>query len=185
MSRKKILIPLAKGFEEIEAVTLIDVLRRADMEVVVAGVKKKQVEGSNGITIKANAIVADMKSDDFDMIVLPGGWDGTHALAEDEDVQRLLKEMKAKNKMIGAICAAPFALNKAGVLNENYTCYPSVENEIRLEGYISDKKVVIDGNVMTSRGPATAMCFAIAIAEKLQGPETAQSLREGLLADFC
>jgi len=181
----KVLIPLAKGFEEIEAVSLIDVLRRAEIEVVVAGVKKKQVEGANGITIKADAIVADMKSDDFDMIVLPGGWDGTHALADDEDVQRLLKEMKAKDKMIGAICAAPYALNKAGVLSPNYTCYPSVENDIRLDGYSSDKKVVIDGKVMTSRGPATAICFAIAIAEKLKGAETAQALREGLLADFC
>ena len=181
----KVLIPLAKGFEEIEAVSLIDVLRRAEIEVTVAGIKKKQVEGANGITIKADAIIADMKSDDFDMIVLPGGWDGTYALADDEDVQRLLKEMKAKDKMIGAICAAPFALNKAGVLNKNYTCYPSVENEIRLEGYSADKKVVIDGKVMTSRGPATAICFAIAIVEQLKGAEMASALREGLLADFC
>ena len=181
----KILIPLAKGFEEIEAVSLIDILRRAEMEVVVAGVSKKLILGANGITIQADAVIADMKSDDFDMIVLPGGWDGTHALADDADVQRLLQEMKAKDKMIGAICAAPFALNKAGVLSQNYTCYPSIEEQIRLDGYISDKKVVIDGNVMTSRGPATAICFAIAIAEKLKGPETAQALREGLLADFC
>ena len=185
MSKIKVLIPLAKGFEEIEAVSLIDVLRRAEIEVTVAGVGKKLVLGANGITIQADAVVADMKSDSFDMIVLPGGWDGTYALADDADVQRLLKEMKAKDKMIGAICAAPFALNKAGVLSENYTCYPSVENEIRQEGYTSDKKVVIDGKVMTSRGPATAICFAIAIVEELKGAEMAQALRKGLLADFC
>ena len=181
----KILIPLAKGFEEIEAVSLIDVLRRADMEVVVAGVGKKLILGANGITIQADAVIADVKSDSFDMMVLPGGWDGTYALADDVDVQRLLQEMKSNDKMIGAICAAPYALNKAGVLNQNYTCYPSVEEHIRLEGYRSDKKVVIDGNVMTSRGPATAICFAISIVETLKGAETAQALREGLLADFC
>jgi len=181
----KVLIPLAKGFEEIEAVSLIDVLRRGDIKVTVAGVGKKLIFGANGITIQADAVVADMKSDDFDMIVLPGGWDGTHALADDEDVQRLLKEMKAKDKMIGAICAAPFALNKAGVLNKNYTCYPSVEEEIRLDGYSYDKKVITDGNVMTSRGPATAICFAIAIVEKLKGSDMADMLKEGLLADFC
>ena len=181
----RILIPLAKGFEEIEAVSLIDVLRRAEIEVTIAGVGEKLALGAQGISIQTDAVIADVKSDDFDMIVLPGGWDGTHTLANDADVQRLLQEMKAKDKMIGAICAAPFALNKAGVLNQNYTCYPSIENEIRLEGYSADQKVVIDGNVMTSQGPATAMCFALTIVEKLKGAETAQALREGLLANFC
>jgi len=181
----RILIPLAKGFEEIEAVSLIDVLRRAEIEVTIAGVGEKLALGAQGISIQTDAVIADVKSDDFDMIVLPGGWDGTHTLANDADVQRLLQEMKAKDKMIGAICAAPFALNKAGVLNQNYTCYPSIENEIRLEGYSADQKVVIDGNVMTSQGPATAMCFALTIVEKLKGFEVAQALRKDLLADLC
>jgi len=180
-----ILVPLAKGFEEIEAVSIIDILRRAELNVVVAGVEKKLILGANGITIQADAVVADIKSDDLQMIVLPGGWDGTNILAEDADVQRLLKEMKEKNKMIGAICAAPFALNKAGVLSQNYTCYPSVEEDIRVDGYSSDKKVVKDGNVMTSRGPATAICFALAIVKELKGDEMFNVLKEGILADFC
>lgn len=180
-----ILVPLAKGFEEIEAVSIIDILRRAELNVVVAGVGKKLILGANGITIQADAVVADIKSDDLQMIVLPGGWDGTNILAEDADVQRLLKEMKEKNKMIGAICAAPFALNKAGVLSQNYTCYPSVEEDIRVDGYSSDKKVVKDGNVMTSRGPATAICFALAIVKELKGDEMFNVLKEGILADFC
>ena len=124
--------------------------------------------------------------DMIDMIVLPGGWDGTYALADDENVQNFLKEMDAKGKQIGAICAAPFALNKAGVLKQNYTCYPSVEKEIREEGYMSDKSMVIeDENIMTSRGPATAICFALEIVKKLKGETIYQNVKSGVLANYC
>jgi len=181
----KILIPLAKGFEEIEAVALIDVLRRAELNVVVAGIGTTKVSGAHNIEIHCECLVSEVKSDDLEMILLPGGWDGTYALAEDKNIQRLLQEMDAKNKLIGAICAAPYALNKAGVLKHNYTCYPSVENEIRLEGYTEDKSVVTDGNIMTSRGPGTALCFALAIVEKFKGKEAAQALKKGMLLDFC
>jgi len=119
------------------------------------------------------------------MIVLPGGWDGTYALADDANVQNILKEMDAKGKDIGAICAAPFALNKAGVLKQNFTCYPSVEEQIREDGYTSSQKVVQDTNVMTSRGPATAICFALEIVKKLKGEKMYSMLKDGLLADFC
>jgi len=185
--RKKVLVPLAKGFEEIEAVSIIDVLRRAEVEVIVAALNDEMlVQGANGITLKADARVADFSADALDMVVLPGGWDGTHALADDENVQNLLREMDAKGKNIGAICAAPFALNKAGVLKENYTCYPSVEEQIKKEGYQGDKTMVVeDANVMTSRGPATALCFALEIVKKLEGQEKYNALREGLLASYC
>ena len=94
--------------------------------------------------------------------------------------------MDAKGKNIGAICAAPFALNKAGVLKEKYTCYPSVEEQIREEGYQGDRAMVVeDANVMTSRGPATALCFALEIVKKLEGDEKYNALREGLLATYC
>jgi len=179
-----VLIPLAKGFEEIEAVTLIDILRRAEIEVVVAGVGKKMISGAHNILVQADALVCNVKSDDLEMIVLPGGWDGTYGLADDADVQRLLQEMDAQGKVIGAICAAPYALNKAGVLKENYTCYPSVEKEIREEGYTSKMNIVTDGNVMTSRGPGTAMEFALAIVQKLKGKEQAQALKNGMLIQF-
>jgi len=147
----KVCVPLAKGFEELEAVALIDVMR----------------------------------ADELDMIVLPGGWEGTHVLAENERVQELLKQMKAKEKIVGAICAAPFALKEAGVLGSKYTCYPSVEEQIGKEGYTDSSKVVIDGNVMTSRGPGTALCFGLEIVRRLVGEETYLSLKEGLLADYC
>jgi len=183
----RVLVPLAVGFEEIEAVSIIDVLRRAEVEVLVASLGENMlVKGANGITVQADLHVKSVSADELDMIVLPGGWGGTNALAEDENVQGLLREMDAKGKNIGAICAAPFALNKAGVLKEKYTCYPSVEKEIRQEGYMGDaQQVVEDANVMTSRGPGTAICFGLAIARKLKGEDTYNALKEGLLATYC
>ncbi|MEA1920318.1 MAG: DJ-1 family glyoxalase III [Campylobacterota bacterium] len=183
----KVLVPIAKGFEEIEAVALIDVMRRAGIEVLVASLNDhEEVEGANGITIKTDLHVKIVKSDELDMIVLPGGWDGTYALAEDATVKRLLQEMDAKGKNIGAICAAPYALHKAGVLKENFTCYPSAEEQIRLNGFQGDKaQVVFDGNVMTSRGPGTSICFGLQIVKKLVGDETYLALKEGLLATYC
>ena len=94
--------------------------------------------------------------------------------------------MDAKGKQIAAICAAPFALNKAGVLKQNYTCYPSVEEQIREKGYQGDSSMVVeDDNVMTSRGPATAICFALEIVKKLKGEKTFNALKSGLLATYC
>ena len=183
----KVLVPLAAGFEETEAVSIIDVLRRAEIEVLVASLNDNMlVKGANNIVIQTDLHVKDVRADELDMVVLPGGWGGTHALAEDENIQRLLREMDAKGKNIGAICAAPFALNVAGVLKEKYTCYPSVEEQIRQEGYMGDKEMVVeDANVMTSRGPGTALCFGLAIARKLKGEETYKALKEGLLATYC
>ncbi|WP_373070000.1 DJ-1 family glyoxalase III [Sulfurimonas sp.] len=182
-----VLVPLAKGFEEIEAVTIIDVLRRGGVDVTVASIgDHAHVEGANGIVLVSDSDMKNVDSDVFDMVVLPGGWGGTHALADDEHVQKILKEMDAKGKLIGAICAAPFALNKAGVLKPNFTCYPSVEEQIDLDGYQGDKaKVVEEGNVITSRGPGTAMCFALEIVKKLEGEEAYNQVKSGLLADFC
>ena len=173
----KVLVPLATGFEEIEAVGIIDVLRRAEINVLVASLDEHLlVKGANSIKIEADMQVKDVYADDIDMIVLPGGFEGTDRLAMDENVQRILKDMDAKGKNIAAICAAPFALHHAGVLNQYYTCYPSVEERIREEGYMGDKQQVVeDANVMTSRGPGTAICFALQIVKKLKG---------GLIADF-
>lgn len=173
----KVLVPLATGFEEIEAVSIIDVMRRGGIDVMLCSLDEHlDVLGANNITIKA---------DDIDMIVLPGGWGGTNALAQSEYVQHLLKEMDKKHKLIGAICAAPYALHTAGVLKEKFTCYPSVEEQIRTHGYSSDKAVVECENVLTSRGPATAICFGLEIVKKLVDQETYEALKGGLLADFC
>ena len=183
----KVLVPLAKGFEEIEAVSIIDILRRAEIEVVVAALGDEMlVVGANGITVQADTQVATLNANELDMVVLPGGWGGTYALADDANVQKLLKEMDAQNKNIGAICAAPFALHKAGVLKEKFTCYPSVEEEIDQDGYEGDKAMVVEsGNVLTSRGPATAICFALQIVKKLKGEELYNTLKSGVLATYC
>jgi len=181
----KVCVPLAEGFEEIEAISLIDVMRRGGIEVIIAGVDKELVTGANGITVKAEIDIKEVKADDLDMVVLPGGWGGTHILAENETVQQLLRDMKEKEKIVGAICAAPFALKQAGVLNDRYTCYPSVEEQIGTDGYTDKEKVVIDGNVMTSRGPGTSICFGLAIVRKLVGEDVYEQLKGGLLADYC
>lgn len=183
----RVLVPIAEGFEEIEAVSIIDVLRRAGIEVIMGSLNENLlVKGANGITVHADCSIKGIKADELDMIVLPGGWGGTKALAQDVGIQNLLKEMDAKGKNIGAICAAPYALYTAGVLREGYTCYPSVEDEIDLAGYRGDADAVVQsGNIMTSRGPGTAICFGLAIVKKLVGNETYEKLRGGLLADYC
>lgn len=184
---KSVLVPLAKGFEELEAVALIDVMRRAGIDVIIASVDgNSEVEGAHGIRMKTDRAVAGIRADDIDMIVLPGGWGGTNILAEDAGVQALLQAMDADGKQIGAMCAAPYALHTAGVLKHNYTCYPSVEEKIRPEGYQGDSaQVVEDGNVMTSRGPGTAICFGLQIVKKLAGQASYEQLKAGLLADYC
>lgn len=178
----KIVIPISNGFEEIEAVSIIDICRRANIEVVIAGVENIQTIGAHNIKIEADCKIETINSDDFDMIVLPGGLPNAFTLAENLYVQNLLKEFKEKKKKIGAICAAPYALHKANVLNENYTCYPSFEEKIKLNGYHKNDSVVIDNNVITSRGPATAMNFALEIINILCGEETYLNIKKGLLA---
>ncbi|MDQ1298854.1 MAG: protein deglycase [Campylobacterota bacterium] len=180
----RVLVPIAAGFEEIEAICIIDVLRRAGIEVIMGSLNETLlIKGANGITLQADRSIAGIAADDLDMIVLPGGWGGTNALAEDTAVQSLLKAMDAKGKNIGAICAAPYALYTAGVLKEGYTCYPSVEERIKVAGYQGDKSAVVQsGNVMTSRGPGTALYFGLEIVKKLLGDEAYADLRAGLLA---
>ena len=178
----KIIIPISNGFEEIEAITIIDVCRRANIEVTIAGVEDLETTGAHGIKIISDANIENISSDDFDMIVLPGGLPNAYTLSKNEKVQSLLKEFKEKNKKIGAICAAPYALHTAGVLNENFTCYPSFEQKIKLDGYHAKDSVVIDSNVITSRGPATAMSFALEIVNILCEEEIYTNVKSGLLA---
>ena len=182
---KTVVVPIAKGFEELEAVSMIDVMRRGGLNVIVCTLINKEVQGAHGIVVNADAHIDSINSDEIDMIALPGGWDGTYRLADDQYVQRLLKEMDAKGKDIAAMCAAPYALAKAGVLKEGYTCYPAAAKEIDVAGYTEDKKVVQTQNVMTSQGPGTAICFGLAIVERLVDAKTAATIKEGILASYC
>lgn len=181
----KIVLPISNGFEEIEAITIIDVCRRANIEVVIAAVENIQTIGAHNIKIEANCMINEIKSDDFDMIVLPGGLPNAFTLADNETAQSLIKEFKNSNKNIGAICAAPYALYKADALNENYTCYPSFEKKIRENGYHQEDAIVIDSNIITSKGPATAMCFALEIVKILCTEEVYVNTKSALLATQC
>ena len=177
----KIIVPISNGFEEIEAISVIDICRRANIEVKIAAVEELLTVGAHNIKIQADCKIEDINSDDFDMIVLPGGLPNAFTFAENNKVQSLLKEFKEKKKKIAAICAAPYALHKADVLNENFTCYPSFEEKIRLNGYHNNDSIVIDNDVITSRGPATAMVFALEIVNILCGEETYNQVKNGLL----
>ena len=177
----KVAIILANGFEEIEAVSLVDILRRAEIDAASVGLDKKCVCGAHGIEMIADEILDDMKVSEFDMIVLPGGLPGAENLAKSEKLGKILRDFDANNAKIGAICAAPWALATAGVLKSSYTCYPGFESQIAHPGYTNSANVVKDQNIMTSRGPATAMEFALQIVRELKGEQVYSKLKSDLL----
>lgn len=178
----KVLVPLATGCEEIEAVTIIDLLRRAKIEVVSAGLDDQPVTASRGVRLIPDTSLDDTLKQDFDMIVLPGGMPGATHLNNDPRIKNLLKEMAAQGKYTCAICAAPLVLGEAGLLNgKSATSYPGFVDKMNLPGvtYKNDA-VVIDGKVITSRGPGTAMDFALALIEVLAGKGVRAEVEAGL-----
>ncbi len=181
----KLLVPISNGFEEIETVSIVDICRRGNIDVTLASIEKIDVQGAHQISIKTDKLISEVQEKDFDMIALPGGLPNAFNLAESEELQKILIQFKESNKNIAAICASPFALHKAGVLNKNYTCYPGFESKIKEEGYTKDENIVIDGKVLTSRGPATATLFALEIVKILKGKEEYEIVKEGLLANNC
>ena len=185
----KILLPMSKGFEEVELVSLVDVLRRGGVEVAIAYLDRESdndlIVGDNGITIKADIALSKTIPSEFDMILLAGGWDNAYRLRESIEVQSLIKEFYNSNKVVGGMCASVLALKKAEVLGDDYTCYPYAKDEVNHKGYRDDKAVVTDGNIMTSRGPGTALCFGLEILKRLVGLESYQAVKEGMLLDFC
>ncbi len=179
---KKVVVPIAQGFEEIEAVTVIDILRRAGVEVIVAGVSPNPITGRNGIQLVADRPITEVKASDVDMVVLPGGAQGAEHLAKCAATQQLLKEAAWQGKYLAAICAAPTVLSGLGLLNgKRVTSHPSVENKLGKVTY-TDDRVVIDGKIVTSRSPGTAMEFAMALVEILIGKEKAKEINQSVLA---
>ncbi len=180
------LIFLASGFEEIETVTIVDVLRRAGVTVTVAGLSSGVTEGAHGIKIVPDKNIDTVKIDDFDAIIVPGGNPGYKNLRSDPRVISMVKEAFYSNKMVAAICAAPAVLSDAGILkNKNCTIYPGMENELEKGGGKPKLDiVVIDGNIITSRGPATALPFAIKLVELLLGKQTAREVAKKTMADI-
>ena len=177
----KVLLPLAIGFEEIEAITIVDILRRAGVEVVMGSLEGLQVKGAHGIEVIADTFLCELEHQDFDMIVLPGGLPGATNLAKDSKVQSLLQDFDKAKKHIAAICAAPLALKSAGVLKNHYTCYPSFETHIAHQGYSDSTSVVCDANITTSQGPSTAIKFTLKLVEILCGKKMVQKLSKELL----
>lgn len=178
---KKIAVILADGCEETEAISIIDVARRANIEVCVVGLHKKNITTQGKIRLITDEIFDDVNFDDFDAIVLPGGLEGTNNLANDERVLKILQNFNSKNRLIAAICAAPFVLKKAEILKNSYTCYPGFETKISHKGYKNDKNIIFDENILTSRGPATAMEFGLEIVKILLGEKSYKDVKNGLL----
>jgi 4-methyl-5(b-hydroxyethyl)-thiazole monophosphate biosynthesis len=189
---KKVLVPLAQGFEEVEAVTPIDYLRRSGLEVVTAAVgETRLVTGSHGISVQADATLAELtaKAGDvsrlcrsLDAVLLPGGMPGAANLAASAGVSALLGAMARDGRIVAAICASPaVVLAPLGLLEgRRFTCYPGMEQDLT-GGHWSEDRVVIDGNLITSRGAGTAAAFAVALIGRLLGEAAGAKVAQAVL----
>jgi len=182
---KKAIVLLAEGFEEVEAITPIDYLRRAGVEVTIASISFfMTAKGANGIQVNADTTLSGIEdaAADWDAVVVPGGSNGAANLAASNQTGALLKDMAASGKLVCAICASPaVVLSPLGLLaGKKFTCYPGLEEKVK-EGKWSDERVVTDGNIITSRSAGTSGEFAVAIIEKLLGEEAAKKIADAVL----
>lgn len=162
----KAIVLFKEGFEELEALSVVDVLRRADVKCDMLGMDSMEVTSSHGVKVTMDCLF-DESAYEADVVVLPGGMPGASSLRSDQRVIDILKDFNQKGKWIAAICAGPISLEKAGIIeNKQFTCYPGFENEIPSGDY-KDTLVCVDGNIITGRGPAAALEFAYTILEKL------------------
>ena len=183
----KLLLLLADGFEEIEALGTADILRRMNVNVTTAALKKTAVTGSHNITVQADALLDDVNIEEFSGVVLPGGMPGSLNLYNDERVINLLYNFSAENKLTAAICAAPMVLDKAGLLEKcRFTMYPAEDLYKFLRGNkrpLADR-VVVDGKIVTGKGPGVTAEFAAAVAEVLEVPAgTIQNVLDGMFVN--
>ncbi len=178
---KKVLVPVAQGTEEMEAIIIIDVLRRAGADVVVASVDQLYIKASRGIEFKADCLISECIKDDFDLIVLPGGIPGAENLRNSKPLEVLLRKQAAAQKLYGAICAAPaLVLHHHGLVTPGkVTCHPGFADLID-KGNILEQNVVIDKHCITSRGAGTACDFALVLVELLYSGEKRKQVAQGL-----
>lgn len=179
----QVLVPLANGFEDLEAVTVIDLLRRANINVITAGLAAGPVRGSRGTIIVPDATLDDALKNQYTMVVLPGGQPGATHLENDERIKNLITKMSTEKSYIAAVCAAPKVLAATGILDgKNVTCYPDTLDNSQFPNIkINDAAVVVDGNVITSRGPGTAMDFALKLIELISGQTKRDEVEKGLV----
>ncbi len=180
--RKRALVPLADGAEEMETVTIVDVLRRGGMEVILAGLAgAAAVKCSRGVRLLPDCALSEAEGE-FDIIVLPGGAEGAATLAASPVIKALLRRQEEQGRMIAAICAAPIALVAAGVAHGHaLTSHPSVKDQVAPHGRYCEERVVVEGKTITSRGPGTALEFALKIIEMLFDAERAEKVGAPML----
>ena len=177
-----VLVPLAQGCEELEAITITDLLTRAGIEVTTCGLDDQPVKASRGATIIPDTSIEKVQNMSFDLIVLPGGLPGSDHLRDNEQIQSLIKKQVLENKYMAAICAAPKALAEAGVLEgKTATSFPGILAALENKNItISENAVEIDGNIVTSRSAGTAMDFALSLIELLEGKEKRDEVNQQL-----
>lgn len=177
---KMVYVFLANGFEEVEALVQVDMLRRCELEVKTVGIGGKFIRGAHGITVACDIEPTEMSDQDLQAIVLPGGMPGTLNLERSEDVQNMIRHCADHQILIGAICAAPSILGHMGLLhNKKAVCFPGFEGELT-GAQVLDAPVVRDGNIITSKGAGTAFQFSFALAEALCSPARAEHLKAGV-----
>lgn len=179
---QKVYVFLAEGFEEIEGLTVVDILRRAGIETVMVSIGTNRcVRGSHGITVEADILFEEVEREEALMYVLPGGMPGTRHLAEHKGLMALLVQEAQAGKKLAAICAAPGVLGELGLLNgQKASCYPGFEEKLT-GAIVSEDAVSVSGNFTTSRGMGTAIPFALALTEQLAGRETAENLGKSII----
>ncbi len=179
----KILVFLANGFEDVEAITVIDYLRRADIDVTTVSIHdSNDVESKSNIIIKADANLADINPSDYDGLYIPGGTQGAESLRDDDRVIDIVKAFDDEEKLIAAICAGPIVLNRAGVLaDKSATSFPDLKDDIdNVLEYVDNQLVVTDGNITTSRGAAVTVYLAMRLVEIIKGVEAVEDLKHGI-----
>ncbi len=182
LALKRICIFLSEGFEEVEALTVVDLLRRADIEISTVAIgEEKCVEGRSGIKVIAEYTIDDINFSEYDGIVLPGGMPGTENLYACSKLCENIKEFNDSKKLLAAICAAPVILGRMVILKgKRACCYPGMENELE-EAAVENKPVSVDDNIITSRGVGTAIPFSKAIVEYISGNETAENVMKSIV----
>lgn len=177
-----VLVPIANGSEEMEAVIIIDTLRRAEFNVTVASLTPGTIVASRDVKLVGDTTWDEITPMDYDILLLPGGFGGTVAFMEHAGIQQALKDFNAAGKWFGCICAAALALNEAGVLEgKKFTCYPGVEEKLPAHSQPEDDIVVVDGHLITSKGPGTAFEFALKVIAECGSPNLSAEVRAGLL----